>query len=395
MNQLEIFERNQSIITGEENLKEVWNLPNFPFTEFFGDYNPSFPTVDQRLMLCPQSGIFQLKREVGPSFLYHSGNYNFRTLITPKIERELDFFIDSSALRNRLNSRSRILEIGGNNSVLASRLESHFSKYVICDPIVENSSGGPIEYWAGLVEEKIDLIEEYQPTVILGRHVLEHVSSPVSLLQSLLERIRGKVIFVFEFPNFRLMQQKQRFDAIFHQHLNYFDEKSIQKLIESVGCKILTLQNNSEGSNGGSLIVSFTNDTNGDSRCLGQLEPSSGSAMDNFESSLALFQVQIELLSETLTSWKGEKVGFGAGLMLATLNYHLGGEVENLTAIYDDDASKDGTFYQNLSVEIKSSSKLVDSQETLILVTSMENQRKIGARLSEFPKSTVLGFQTR
>lgn len=395
MNKPEIFERNRSVITGEENLKEVWNLPDFPFTEFFGDYNPSFPTVDQKLMLCPQSGVFQLKHEVGPSFLYHSESYNFRTLITPKIERELDFFIESSVLRTRLNSKSRILEIGGNNSVLASRLESHFSKYVICDPIVENSSGSPIEYWAGLVEEKIDLIEEYQPTVVLGRHVLEHMSSPFSLLQTLLERLSGKVIFVFEFPNFRLMQQKQRFDAIFHQHLNYFDENSIQKLIESVGCKLLTLQNNLEGSNGGSLIVSFTNDTNEDSMYLGQLNPSLGSAMDNFESSLALFQAQVELLSETLASWKGERVGFGAGLMLATLNYHLGGEVERLTAIYDDDASKDGTFYQNLRVEIKSSEKFVDSQANLILITSMENQRKIGARLLQFPKSTVLGFQTR
>ncbi len=59
---------------------------------------------------------------------------------------------------------------------------------------MENSSGGPIEYWAGLVEEKIDLIEEYQPTVILGRHVLEHVSSPFSLLQTLLERLSGNLM---------------------------------------------------------------------------------------------------------------------------------------------------------------------------------------------------------
>jgi hypothetical protein len=83
VNKPEIFERNRSVITGEENLKEVWNLPVFPFTEFFSDYNPSFPTVDQILMLYPQSGVFQLKHEVGPSFLCHSESYNFRTLITP------------------------------------------------------------------------------------------------------------------------------------------------------------------------------------------------------------------------------------------------------------------------------------------------------------------------
>ena len=46
---------------------------------------------------------------------------------------------------------------------------------------------------------------------------------------------------------------KQRFDAIFHQHLNYFDEYSIQKLISSLNCKLLSLESNLEGSNGGSL----------------------------------------------------------------------------------------------------------------------------------------------
>jgi hypothetical protein len=88
-----VFERTQSIITGKENLEKVWDLPGLPFTEFFGEYNSEFPTVDQALMLCPESGVFQLQYEVDPNFLYHSNNYNFRTLSTPKIDRELDFFV--------------------------------------------------------------------------------------------------------------------------------------------------------------------------------------------------------------------------------------------------------------------------------------------------------------
>lgn len=388
-----VFERKNSIVTGKENLIKVWNLPGLPFTEFFGEYNPTFPRVDQALMMCPDSGVFQLQFEVEPTFLYHSNNYNFRTLTTPKIERELDFFIRASSLNSILNSKSRVLEIGGNNSVMADRLSDSYSKYVVCDPILEENLGDVIEYWGGLVEDKIDLVEQLQPSVIIGRHVLEHVNSPQALLSTLLERINGKVTFVFEFPNFRLMQQRQRYDAVFHQHLNYFDEFSIQKLIHSLGCKLISLQSNLEGSNGGSLVVTFTNDL--DAKPIGILEdkPFNGSSADNFEKSLALFKSQTNLISETISAWKGNKFGFGAGLMLATLNYHLNNKLEEFSTVYDDDDSKAGIQYQNIDIRIDSARNLIDSEENLILVSSMENQRRVRARLLDYPKSTVIGFQ--
>ncbi len=386
-------ERKHSIITGGTDLVAVWNLPNLPFTEFFGEYSAGFPTVSQELMSCSKSGVFQLKYEVEPAFLYHSGNYNFRTLTTPKIEKELDFFLRSSSLRSRLNTKSRILEIGGNNSVMADRLTGLFSRYAICDPILQDRVDEQVEYLGGVIEDRIDFVQDYQPTVIIGRHVLEHVKSPFALIEKLLNCIEKTVFFVFEFPNFRLMQQRQRFDAVFHQHLNYFDEYSIQKLITSLGCKILSLESNLEGSNGGSLIVSFTNNLDDQRVGLLESEPFNGSALENFEESLELFRAQANLLSETLASWKGNKFGFGAGLMLATLNYHLGGEVEKLSAIFDDDESKAKSHYQNLNVEIQSANHLVDSEKNLILVTSMENQRRVRARLMDFPKSTIIGFQ--
>lgn len=393
MKRPKVFERTQSIITGKENLEKVWDLPGLPFTEFFGEYNSEFPTVDQALMLCPESGVFQLQYEVDPNFLYHSNNYNFRTLSTPKIDRELDFFVESSSLTSLLNSKSRVLEIGGNNSIMADRLKGSYSKYVVCDPILDENVDGLIEYWGGMVEERIESVEQFQPTVVLGRHVLEHVNSPVALVKSILERLHGEVVFVFEFPNFRLMQQRQRFDAVFHQHLNYFDENSIQKLIFSLGCKLLSLQSNLEGSNGGSLVVSFTN--NLDAQPLGILEDRTfnGNSMDNFDNALTLFKSQADLISETIATWKGDKFGFGAGLMLATLNYHLNNQIENFSAVFDDDDSKANSGYQNLKISISSANKLIDLEKNLILVTSMENQRRVRARLQDYPKSTIVGFQ--
>ena len=208
-----------------------------------------------------------------------------------------------------------------------------------------------------------------------------------------MDRIGGRVTFVFEFPNFWLTQQRQRFDALFHHHLNYFDEYSIQNLISALGCKLLSLNSNLEGSNGGSLVVSFTNDLDAQPFDIANIQPFTGNAMENFDTSLKLFKSQTSLLSETIAAWKGEKYGFGAGLVLSTLNYHLNGELEKLSATLDDDEYKVNSRYQNLKLEIRLASKFVDMEKSLVLITSMENQRRLRARLLNYPKSTIVGFQ--
>ena len=58
---------------------------------FFGEFKAGFPGVSRESMSCPESVVFQLRYEVKPAFLYHSENYNFRTLTISKIEKELDF----------------------------------------------------------------------------------------------------------------------------------------------------------------------------------------------------------------------------------------------------------------------------------------------------------------
>ena len=389
-----VFERRKSIVTGRENLIKVWDLPGLPFTEFFGEYNPTFPRVDQALMMCPDSGVFQLQFEVEPSFLYHPNDYNFRTLTTPKIENELDFFIRSSSLNSILNSKSRVLEIGGNNSVLAKKLDGFYSHYVICDPILEDEDFGNILYWKGLIEDNLARVEELQPTVIIGRHVLEHVNSPLEMLRALIDATSTPVIFIFEFPNFRLMQKRQRLDAVFHQHLNYFDENSIVRLIEILGCQVLSLESNLKGSNGGSLVVSFTNGGGPNLAKRIFLPTSSPSTIETFSVSLSLFQSEVKLLEDSIRSWQGKKAGFGAGLMLATLNYHTRGAIEELSCIYDDDPGKSDMEYQNIWVKILHSSNLVDDESNLLVVTSMENQRAVRNRLQQYFKSTVVGFQS-
>lgn len=387
-----VSKRLSSVISGTNDLIKVWDLPKFPFTEFFGEYQADFPVINQALMMCPQSGVFQLQNEVDPYFLYNAEGYNFKTVSSPKIIRELEFFLNNSKLYTYLSPDSRILEIGGNNQVMANLLRNSCKEYAICDPVVSDESNENVSYWKGLIEENLSRVEDFQPTIIMGRHVLEHINFPLKLVRDIIEKLRKPAIFVFEFPNFRLIQKRQRLDAIFHQHLNYFDENSIKKFIYELDCNLLNLTNNYEGSNGGSLIVTFESKpsfkTNDVEVGLNHVE----AQLNSFKKALSLFVKQTESLQQQIDQWDGEVFGFGAGLMLSTLNYHLNGAVEKLQFIADDDLSKVGAGYKNLRLRIENPLNLRDNADNLILITSMENQRAILNRLRSYPKSNILSF---
>ena len=161
-----------------------------------------------------------------------------------------------------------------------------------------------------------------------------------------------------------------------------------------MGCQVLSLESNLKGSNGGSLVVSFTNGGGPNLAKRIFLPTSAPSTVETFSVSLSLFQSEVKLLEDSIRSWQGKKAGFGAGLMLATLNYHTRGAIEELSCIYDDDPGKSDMEYQNIRVKILHSSNLVDDESNLLVVTSMENQRAIRNRLQQYFKSTVVGFQS-
>jgi hypothetical protein len=214
---------------------------------------------------------------------------------------------------------------------------------------------------------------------------------PFETLVKLVEMVPDETLFCFETPNLEQILSKLRLDAIFHQHLHYYDQNSIAYLVRKLNCQLVNIVTNPIGSNGGSLLFSFKKST----------EPSIfvNSSFLNIESKIKYFNKQLDVYrevmnsqTEILDSWSGEKFGFGAGLMLATYNYHLGGRVEQLSGILDDDISKNGLSYKNIKINIYESSVLSESTPALILVTSLENQLAIRKRIGETQNWISLGL---
>jgi hypothetical protein len=132
-----VTKQNQSVLKKDSKLESIWKLPNLPLTEAFGAYDPQFPTFNQEVMMCNETGHVQLRFVVDPAFLYATENYNFATLPTNKINIEIDYLLEKLRIKEKLSTKSIILEIGGNNLQIPNLLKGAYAKYVVCDPILD------------------------------------------------------------------------------------------------------------------------------------------------------------------------------------------------------------------------------------------------------------------
>jgi hypothetical protein len=371
----------------------LWELPNFPLTEMFGKYDQGFPSFNQKLLFCDACSHVQLETQIDPNFLYTPSQYAFRTLTTPKITRELDFLI--SFIRESFPdlTNSSILEVGSSNLELATTLKPFVGAYSVCDPLLKDQDGqviGGVNIFGCLAEELVEKVD-LSFNLIFGRHVLEHIENPLEFLGKMVESASPETVFIFEVPSLQHIRMKNRFDAVIHQHCQYFDVTSVLKLLNQIDCHLSDYKFNSEGSNGGSLLFSFSRNSKRDQTDFNN-QGDLSMKKTQISKELSRYKLQMSLLADLVDSSQSKVVGYGAAHMLATFNYHLGGGViESLDFIFDDNADLHGSEYRNIRVPIVSTESLDLSRDIqTVLITSMENCRSMTTKMLALPGITVI-----
>ena len=107
-----------------------------------------------------------------------------------------------------------------------------------------------------------------------------------------------------------------------------------------------------------------------------------------------MFECQMATVRETLAALDGSRIyGYGAAQMLPVLAYHIGNNLDCLTAVLDDDPDKDGLGYWNLPVKIMPSSRAEDISEASVLITAVDNAQPILKKLlTNRPKHIIYPF---
>lgn len=372
----------------------VLYLPALPLTDTFTrePVNDPIAGIDQTFRFCQSCHHGQLESHVLPDILY-GGNYCFRTSASPTARKGTDFFF---SVVDRVASARRFrcaVDLGCNDLFLLNRLGDRAQVRVGVDPLwsgrEHEMEGQPIQVIGTGIEEADLSALPQKPDLVVCRHTLEHIARPMEVVQRMLKDAADDALFIFEVPGLEALVNRQRFDQVFHQHLQYFTMTSFLKMLRAAGATPVALQSNYH--DWGAFAVAFVG--GGDGRSIDVLErPPEG---DKVKTNIDLFQAQMNTTRQTLLSLDGPIFGYGAAQMLPVLAYHMKTDLAFLRAVLDDDPEKEGVRYWNLPVEIKPSSKIDGLADASVLITAVDNVKPIMRRLLENrPKHIICPFNT-
>ena len=187
-------------------------------------------------------------------FYEHSPNYEYwnsvvfpaseesrrERIFVPRVDRMLDLLNKYKVQKNSL------LEIGPGFGTFCEEAISRniFKRVVAVEPnkgLAETCRKKGIEVFEKPVEE-IDLDEQDLFDVVANFEVLEHLVSPYEFLEASYKCLKPGGILMLTCPNgkgFDVETLVKDSDTVDHEHLNYFNPKSIEILFNRIGFDVL------------------------------------------------------------------------------------------------------------------------------------------------------------
>ena len=377
-------------ISEASEFESLWALPRLPLTERFGTYRSDHGLAhDQELVISVPAGHVQLRRQLDPTVLYTDAEYSFRTGASAKSIHGVEFFL--SFMRPLTSGRRfrSIVDVGGNDRYLAERLLDSTDYCAVIDPICAADDGKVIDgvHVFGRFGEDVNMAEAMpRPDLIVCRHTLEHVARPRAVIEQWFRECADDCLYVIEVPCFENLVESQRFDAVFHQHYHYYDLAAFKHLVWSCGGEYLAHTFNHQGSCGGALLLAFRKARTAQPEPVIDLD----ARVKHLRERIDAYRSQMTVMGDLLRALPGPVYGYGAGLMLATMAYHLGTDLSELECVLDDDPAKNGTGYVNLPVEICQTAQVNPAPNSSYLITSLENLRPIYRRITELTPRRIL-----
>jgi len=376
-------------VCGKNSFESLWHLPGLPLTERFGKYDPSLKlSFDQDLYICTHCGHIQLGYQMDPTVLYTPGEYAFRTAQSQTATRGSETFLIFFKKVAGNRTFKSLLDVGGNDRYLCKRLENEIPERTVIDPVCCEDDGKILEgvRVIGRLVETLDLRKEMTPPdLVFCRHTLEHISSPRNFCRQMIEQSDSRALFIFEIPSLEGIYDSLRFETVFHQHSQYFDQERLAKLMQEVGGRLIDMWVDPTGFGGGVHYFAFEKGTQTTEKTMGISE-----RKEIFQKKLQLFKQQSSLIRHLLEAAPEPIYGYGASLMLAMVAYHWEYDFSKMTAVLDDSPEKQDWGYQNVPVRVQCPSLESPRDNATMVVTSIENTRAISKAAQRFsPKRLI------
>ena len=251
---------------GSEKFKEFINLGNQSITS-------SFPRSDEPdpgeaplvLIQCQECNLLQLKHTVNADLMY-SEQYGYRSSINESMIRHLKGLTSFIEDNYKLKEGDIILDIGCNDGTLLKSYTTKNLKRLGIDPIAHHFA----KYYPkdiktlGAYFDKLNfqkLASKSKAKVITSISMFYDLPNPLKFARDISDCLDEDGIWILEQSYLPTMIEMNSFDTICHEHLEYYDLRSISYILEKSNLKIIDVTLNE--TNGGSfrLFVTHSNST--------------------------------------------------------------------------------------------------------------------------------------
>ena len=207
---------------------------------FFSSADAAAAAVSRvRLVKSLSSGLIQLDRDINPALYTH---YKSGAATAAHFR-----FLDSIAeiFLQRYSPAARILEIGGNAGHFMRALHRRgFRNLYVVDPSLENQENDDFTVIRGLFPEAVtDKMPSFD--VVVGQHVLEHSSDPVSILRAARNVVAPDGDVWIEVPD---IEESAHADGgnwlsiVYALHSAYFDSDTLKLACAYAGLEVETIR---------------------------------------------------------------------------------------------------------------------------------------------------------
>lgn len=210
------------------------------------------------LLNCSICNHIQLSNKVDKKILYKS-NYTYLSSTGKDFLIHLKKYTDNISKIIKLKKNSLIIDIGSNDGSCLNYFKMKGHKVLGVDPAkipsqIANKNG--IETLESFFNYKISkkIVNKYgYADFITSHNVLAHVENLEEIFKNIFNTLKKNGYFCFEVGYFIKVIEKQLFDTVYHEHIDYHKASSISYLLKKVGFSIIKISQNKI--QGGSLRI--------------------------------------------------------------------------------------------------------------------------------------------
>lgn len=224
--------RDESIMTGKNNLEQLYTFKDFPV--FFGcvDHSPENDLkADMSWAICPESGVIQLDKLIPLDILYQEQHVDGTGPTWQQYYADFARYIKENSPRNTL-------EIGGGAGVLAEKFieSTNDTKWTIVEPNPLYRETEKIKVVPSFFDENFKFDGKFDAVVF--SQVMEHAYDPNKFLGSISGFLENGERLIFAYPNLKVWLENKFTNAINFEHTFFLTDYFVDCLLKRHGFKI-------------------------------------------------------------------------------------------------------------------------------------------------------------